>query len=433
VTTDFEVVVVGAGPAGSIAALQLARAGIATCLLERGPFPGSKNVYGGVIYPRVLDDLLPGWRDDAPIQRVVTRRSTMLLTETQSVSVDVRVQAWGAPPYNGITAYRGEFDQWLADEAVAAGATLVTSTTATGLQVDAGRVVGVSTDRPDGDVSCSLVVACDGVNSFLAREAGLYPSFSRHHMTLGVKEVLALERSELEARFNLTGREGCDIEMLGATGEITGGGFLYTNLDTLAVGCVLKLDDLAASRRRPEEVVAAMKAHPSIAPLVAGTELVEYAAHLIPEGGYDAMPTLGKAGILVAGDAASMTLAAGVWLEGVNFAMAAGAAAAAAAVLARREPGGLPGAHRHYSRLVGGSFVLKDHKRLRRAPGVVFSDFVQRVQPGLVCDVAESFFTVVNPTAKPGLVRTIRRTMRARGISVLAVLRSAIATMRVFR
>jgi electron transfer flavoprotein-quinone oxidoreductase len=128
-----------------------------------------------------------------------------------------------------------------------------------------------------------------------------------------------------------------------------------------------------------------------------------------------------------------MTLAAGVWLEGVNFAMAAGAAAAAAAVLARREPGGLPGAHRHYSRLVGGSFVLKDHKRLRRAPGVVFSDFVQRVQPGLVCDVAESFFTVVNPTAKPGLVRTIRRTMRARGISVLAVLRSAIATMRVFR
>jgi electron transfer flavoprotein-quinone oxidoreductase len=433
VTTDFEVVVVGAGPAGSIAALQLARAGIATCLLERGPFPGSKNVYGGVIYPRVLDDILPAWRDRAPIQRVVTRRSTMLLTETQSVSLDVRVQAWGAPPYNGITAYRGEFDQWLADEAVAAGATLVTSTTATGLRLDEGKVVGVVTDRPDGDLSCSLVVACDGVNSFLAREAGLYGSFSRHHMTLGVKEVLALDRGELESRFNLTGREGCDIEMLGATGEITGGGFLYTNLDTLAVGCVLKLDDLAASKRRPEEVLAAMKSHPSIAPLVAGTELVEYAAHLIPEGGYDAMPTLGKPGIVVAGDAASMTLAAGVWLEGVNFAMAAGAIAARAAVLARREPDGLARTHHHYTRLLADSFVIKDHVRLRRAPGVVFSEFVQHIQPGLVCDVAESFFTVANPAAKPGLLRTIRRTMRARGIGTLAALRSAIATIRVFR
>ena len=86
-----------------------------------------------------------------------------------------------------------------------------------------------------------------------------------------------------------------------------------------------------------------------------------------------------------------------------------------------------------YTKLLAKSFVMKDHKRLRLAPGVVFSDFVQHVQPGLVCDVAESFFTVANPAAKPGLLRTIRRTMRARGIGTLAALRSAIATIRVFR
>jgi len=85
-------------------------------------------------------------------------------------------------------------------------------------------------------------------------------------MTLGVKEVLALDRAELETRFNLTGREGCDIEMLGATGEITGGGFLYTNLDTLAVGCVSSSTTSRRPRRRPEDVVAAMKAHPSDRP-----------------------------------------------------------------------------------------------------------------------------------------------------------------------
>jgi electron transfer flavoprotein-quinone oxidoreductase len=430
--SDFDVVVVGAGPAGSICALQLARSGVRTCLLERGPFPGSKNVYGGVIYPRVLDGVLPAWWERAPIQRFVTRRMTMVMTPTQAVTVDVRAQSWGSPPYNGVTAYRSEFDQWLADEAVAAGATLLTSTTATGLLRESGRV-GVATDRPDGELRCGLVVACDGVNSFLAREAGLYGAFSQHHMTLGVKEVHRVGRAAIDERFNLTGREGCDIEMLGATGSITGGGFLYTNLDTVAVGCVLKLDDLAAAKRRPEDVLADLTSHPSIAPLVRGGELVEYAAHLIPEGGYDAMPTLGAPGIVVAGDAASMTLAAGVWLEGVNFAMAAGAAAADAATRARGEPGGVAGAHRHYRGLLEASFVLQDHKRLRLAPKVVFSDFVQRVQPGLLCDVAESFFTVVNPAPKPGLVRTIRTTMRERKVKVRHAAKTTLAAFRLFR
>ena len=431
--SEVEAVVVGAGPAGSMAALELARAGVETLLVERGPFPGSKNVYGGVVYPRVLGDVLPAWWERAPIQRFVTRRATMVLTETQAVTVDVRTEAWGAPPYNGVTAYRSEFDQWLADEAVRAGATLATSTTVTGLVRDGDRVVGVMTDRPDGELGCRLVVACDGVNAFLAREAGLYPGYSSHHLTLGVKEVLRLERAELEARFNLVGREGCDIEMIGATGSITGGGFLYTNLETLAVGCVLKLDELAAQARRPEAVLTELKAHPAIAPLVAGTELVEYAAHLLPEGGYDAMPELGAPGIVVAGDAASMTLAAGVWLEGVNYAMAAGRLAGQAAALARAEPGGIAGAYVHYRRLLEGSFVMQDHKRLRRAPKVVFSEFVQRVQPGVLCDVAESFFTVDNPSPKRGLIATVRGVLRARGVRWRDALRSALATARLFR
>ena len=79
------VMVVGAGPAGSCAALVLARAGKRVLLIERGPFPGSKNMYGGVVYPRILDSLLPNWWEEAPVQRWVTRRSTMLLTPTQAL------------------------------------------------------------------------------------------------------------------------------------------------------------------------------------------------------------------------------------------------------------------------------------------------------------------------------------------------------------
>lgn len=117
--TDFDVVVVGAGPAGSCAAIEAARAGLRTLLLERGPFPGSKNMYGGVVYPRILDDLIPEWWNEAPVQRWVTRRSTMVLTDTQALTVDFRSDAWAAPPYNGATAYRPDFDRWLADHAVA--------------------------------------------------------------------------------------------------------------------------------------------------------------------------------------------------------------------------------------------------------------------------------------------------------------------------
>ena len=103
-----------------------------------------------------------------------------------------------------------------------------------------------------------------------------------------------------------------------------GGGFLYTNLDTLAVGVVLSVPRWRHRSSRPEEIIAALKAHPAIAPLVEGGELKEYSAHLIPEGGFDMMPELGGDGLLVAGDAAAFCLAAGIWLEGVNFAMGSG-------------------------------------------------------------------------------------------------------------
>ena len=119
---DYDAIVVGAGPAGSCAATVLARAGRSVLLLERGPFAGSKNMYGGVVYPRILDGLHAQWWDEAPVQRWVTRRSTMMLTETQALTIDFRTEAWGRPPYNGATAYRPDFDHWLAGKAEHDGA-----------------------------------------------------------------------------------------------------------------------------------------------------------------------------------------------------------------------------------------------------------------------------------------------------------------------
>jgi electron transfer flavoprotein-quinone oxidoreductase len=430
----FDAVVVGAGPAGASAALALARDGYSVVLVERGPYPGSKNVYGGVIYPRILDEVVPQWWEHVPVERWVVRRSTMVMTPTHSLAFDVRSQAWGRPPYNGMTVYRADFDGWLAEQAVEAGAHLLTSTLVTGLLRDpGGRVVGVRTDRPNGDLRAKVVISCEGVNSFLAKEIGLLPRAAAEHHTLGVKEVLALPPEVIDARFGVERHEGVDIEMLGCTRGIPGGGFLYTNGDTVAVGAVLSLRYLAEAKVRPEEVIADIKEHPAVAPYLRGSQLKEYAAHLIPEGGYDAVPKLTADGFMLAGDAAGLCLAAGIWLEGVNFAIGSGlqAGRSAGTAIARGDTSekGLAG----YRHALEKNFVLADHKRLRGAPHVLLGERVQRRYPGLMADIAEGVFTVTNPVPKPGMVKIVRRAAKANGLRLSELASDALRLGRVFR
>jgi electron transfer flavoprotein-quinone oxidoreductase len=432
-TTSFDAVVVGAGPAGAAAALALARAGRSVVMVERGLFPGSKNVYGGVVYGRVLDEIIPDWWEQAPVERWVVRRSTMMMTGTQSLSIDYRTEAWGRPPFNGMTVLRSQFDSWLAAKATESGARLLTSTVATGLIRDgAGRIVGVGTDRDGAVLEAKVVIACDGVNSFLSKEAGLLPPAAASHHTLGVKEVLELPPGAINERFGVRSHEGVDIEILGCTRGIPGGGFLYTNADTVSIGVVVSLPQLAASKVRPEELIADLKEHPSIAPLLRGATLREYAAHLIPEGGYDTMPVLATDGMLVAGDAAAMTLAAGIWLEGVNFAIGSGDAAGRAVDRAIATGDSSAVGLSSYRADLEGQFVLADHKRLRKAPGLVLSERVQQRYPGLLCDLAEGMFTVTNPLPKPGGLKVTRAAAAKHGVKLRELAADTLRGLRIF-
>ena len=105
-----EVVVVGAGPAGLPAALTLSRLGLRVVVFERGEYPGAKNMFGGMVYTRRLESLLPGLWEDAPWERVVTRHRFLLLTDDASLAMEYRDQAAAEPPFHAARNHRTRFD-----------------------------------------------------------------------------------------------------------------------------------------------------------------------------------------------------------------------------------------------------------------------------------------------------------------------------------
>ena len=117
---QFDVIIVGAGPAGSVAALLSARAGLKVLLLERGEYPGAKNVSGAVFYgSAILNQLIPNWWEQAPVERYICRRDIAFMSPTTAVALDFRSAGAGyaTAPYNGFTVLRPKFDRWLAAQA----------------------------------------------------------------------------------------------------------------------------------------------------------------------------------------------------------------------------------------------------------------------------------------------------------------------------
>src|SRR6266478_2890702 len=410
----FNAIVVGAGPAGSSAALALARAGLSVALIERGEYPGAKNVSGAALYaPELLADLLPNYWEEAPVERYLVRRVITFLSQEASLAIDFRTDRYAKPPYNGFTLLRPKFDRWLASKAEEAGALLITSTVVDDLLYEREQVVGVRCRRDDGDLYAPIVIAADGANSFLAKKAGLQHEFRADEMTLGVKEVLRLDAHTIEERSTLTGEQGMTNEYLGyATGEVNGGGFLYTNRDTLSIGIVTQISSLAEKRIKAYDLLDQFKHHPAVAPLVRDSVTLEYSAHMIPEGGWAMLPQLSRAGLMVVGDAAGFVFAAGLFLEGMNFAIASGLEAAATAQLAHADHDFSAQSMARYRKRLESSFVLKDLKNFKRAPAFVNNERLQNVYPELLCETMENIFrSNGKPRCKIGRVAfdTMRR------------------------
>ncbi|GAG33933.1 unnamed protein product, partial [marine sediment metagenome] len=157
-------IVVGAGPAGAAAALQLARDGLDVVVFERGKRPGEKNVMSGVLLTRKLHSLVPDFRQRAPLQRCITEEIICILGQDGALRLPaLRNYRRLSYDHQAFTVFRSEFDAWFAQQAVEAGAELIPATLVEDLIWKNGCVAGVHTRR--GDLRARVVIGADGVNS----------------------------------------------------------------------------------------------------------------------------------------------------------------------------------------------------------------------------------------------------------------------------
>ena len=395
-TRSFQAIVVGAGPAGSSAALTMARAGLEVALVERGSFPGEKNMFGGVLHRLPgLEKVFPDFWERAPLERHIVKKGVTFMTGDSSFNTVIEAGSFDTPPYNGYTIFRPRFDSWLADEAVKAGATLITRSTVEDVLTKNGQVAGVSIVGRKGELRAPVIVAADGVLSLTALKAGLRrPTFDPGQMAVGVKALLELDSDLINERFGLVREQGFANEFVGCTSGVRGGGFLYTNYDSLSVGLVFHLASLRSSGKTPYDLLNAFLEQPQVAKMVRGGRLREYSAHLIPEGGYHMVPELYGDGILVAGDAAALCNATGLNLEGINLASHSGILAGEAAIAAHQANDFSRKGLSIYKKLMDDSYVMKDLKLYRRAPHMLHNNRIYREYPELVCGVMEYLYRI---------------------------------------
>jgi len=358
----FDSVVVGAGPAGIAAAYTMAKAGLKVLVLEKGEKPGAKNMFGGIIFRHHTEKLAPEFWKTAPVERHVIEYQYWFLSKDSHLLLSHRNQKFNGQ-YNAFTVHRAKFEPWFAKLAEDAGAVIINRTTVDDVLVQDGRIVGVKTER--GDILADVVIAADGVNSMLAKQAGIREELPQDAVVLAVKEVIAIPKQRIEERFNLGTDEGVAALLVG-WGPGMHAGFMYTNRDTISIGIAVSMRDLDKSKQRPNVLFEQFKNHPSIAPLIKDGELKEYSAHLIPEGGYDYVANIYTDGMLVVGDAAMLVNAVN-W-EGTNLAMTSGIIAGETVIEAKKKNDFSSRTLKKYRERLEESFVLKDLKKYRGIP-----------------------------------------------------------------
>ncbi|TGE39275.1 FAD-dependent oxidoreductase [Desulfosporosinus fructosivorans] len=320
----FQVIIIGAGLAGLAAAYRLAKAGREVLVVEKALTPGTKNMTGGRIYTYALEALMPGEWADAPLEREVTREILMMMTADDCFAID---SSFGSIKQQSYSVLRAKLDAWLAEKAEAEGAMIIYGSTVTDLLVKDGKVAGVIIG--DEEMEADVVISAEGVNALASERAGLIKTKAPKDMAVGLKYVYKLSEEIINQRFNSASGKGVALLCAGECNRgISGGAFIYTNKDSISIGLVVDTEGWKASGLPLAQVAEEFKQHPALLRYIEGGELIEYSAHLIPEGGFKSLPQLYADGFLVTGDAAGLVINRGITVRGMDYAIMSGIAAA---------------------------------------------------------------------------------------------------------
>ncbi|REL24065.1 FAD-dependent oxidoreductase [Rhodohalobacter sp. SW132] len=407
----FDCIIVGAGVAGLAAAMTLARNNMKFLLIEKGEFPGSKNVSGGVLWGNDLAKLVPNyWEEDAGWDRFINQRRLTFMDNQSSFSIDFKSSHFNEPPYTGVVVLRSKFDRWLADkvqQAIDESDYAMDSFIAPNILVEEvleedGKVKGIRTG--DEKFYSDSVILAEGVNNLLTRQVGLQDKYvPADHMLTGIKEIIRFDQDVLENRFQLNGKSGMSNEFVGfATDGVEGGGFLYTNKDTLSLGLVLGLKDLREKGKKPYDILNTFKKHPVIADTIRGGEVVEYSAHVVSSGDKRVMPEkLYKPGLVVCGEAANLLMNAGKAIQGMDYAMRSGILAGEAITEAKKNQDFGESSMKAYENNLRNSYVMQDINNFQDAVHLLHDPVMTQKMPNLICDFGRNFFSIKNePTKK---------------------------------
>jgi electron transfer flavoprotein-quinone oxidoreductase len=391
----IDAVVVGGGLGGLSCAYCLAQEDMQVLVLERGDHPGSKNVTGGRIYLRPLQSYLPELWDAAPLERAVTKEVITMMGDTSALTLQFTSDKFREGPPHSYTILRSQFDKWLGDRVVERGGFVVPQRRVTDLMKENGRVVGVVSEGEE--IPADVVIAADGALSLMAERAGLREPLPPSNAAVALKEVIKLSPEVIEERFGLQSGEGAAHLFFGSiTQGIFGGGFLYTNRETVSLGLVLSIASFLQGDGATEthQMLEAFKERGEIAHLIRDGELVEYSAHLIPEGGNKPIPKPYGDGILVVGDAAGLALNLGITVRGMEFAIASGYMAAQTAKRAKEQGDFSAEALAFYGNLLRDSFVMQDMETFRHSLEVLEGPRMVGLYPQWLCKVMDEIFWV---------------------------------------
>ena len=339
---EVDVLFVGAGPAslaGAIRLMQLAKdAGKAldVLVIDKAGEVSNHALSGAVMDPKALDELLPDWRNEAPVESAVTGDQLWMLTRSG------RIKAPIVPPmmnnHGKYVASLQKIVSWLAGKAEQAGAQVFGEFPGQELLWEGNRVIGVRTGdkgldkngnpkpnyEPGADIFAKVVVLGEGPRGTLVKQAiprlGLDQGREPQVYAAGVKELWQCPPGSVQA--------GSVIHTLGypLPNNTFGGGFIYGMAgDILDLGFVVGLD-YKDPTTDPHNLFQLFKAHSSVRSMLEGAKLLRYGAKAIPEGGLYAMPRLYADGMLLVGDSAGFLN--GMRLKGIHLAMKSGMIAA---------------------------------------------------------------------------------------------------------